>query len=143
MLKQFLTISLFLIFSFGCSEQGQVSLEFRIAEDEPASDLTEMVFEMTGEKFYLHNEVLVDQTDIDTAFVTKQNDRPAVLLILTPEGKNKFEKLTENNIGKRCAMILDGELVSAPRIMATISEGRALLSGNFTEAEAREIAGKL
>jgi len=55
-------------------------------------------------------------------------------------GTRKFEQLTELNIGKRCGVVLNGELVSAPRIMAPIRSGRAIVSSGFTEAEARRVA---
>ena len=143
MLKRYLVITLFLFVLIECLGPNEVTLEFRIAEDEPATGLTEMIFEMTGESFYLHKEVLVDQSNIDTAIVTTQNKRPAILLVLTREGTRKFAELTQRNVGKRCAMILNGELVSAPRIMAPIVEGRAILAGNFTESEANRIAEEL
>ena len=126
-----------------CTSQEKVKLEFRIAEDEPAPGLTEMIFAPSGERFFLHNEVLLTESDIDSAFVIIQNNHPAVKLILTTEGSRKFEELTENYVGKRCGMILNGELVSAPRIMAPIHVGLAIISGVFTKDEANDIAEKL
>jgi preprotein translocase subunit SecD len=140
MSKHLIAAIIFLSILFACSENENVTLEFRIAEDEPAADLTEIVFEPTGEIFYLQNEVLVKQYDVESASVLTQQGRPAVELILTSEGTKKFKELTANNVGKRCAMILNGELLSAPVIRDTISGGRAIITGNFTEAEAETIA---
>jgi preprotein translocase subunit SecD len=141
MLKQFLMIAaLSLIVFFACSEPETITLEFRIAEDESAPGLTEMVFSPTGESFYLHNEVLVNESHVDSAFVVMHSGRPAVELLLTAEGTSKFEELTTNNVGKKCGMILDGELVSAPIIRAPITVGRAIIAGDFTEAEVQRIA---
>ena len=117
-----------------------MTLEFRIAEDEPAPGLTEMEFDPTGESFYLHDEVLVDQSDVDSAVVIMHDGRPAVELLLTSVGTRKFEDLTERNVGKRCGMVLNGQLVSAPRIMTPIRVGRAIVASDFTEAEARRVA---
>jgi len=127
----------------GCSRSEHVTLEFRIAEDELGPGLKEVEFGRTGKRFYLHDEVLVNQTDVDSAFVTMQNDRWAVELMLTAEGSRKFEQLTEVNVGKRCAMFLNGKLVSAPRIMAPIRVGRAIVASDFDEAEARRVARNL
>jgi preprotein translocase subunit SecD len=99
-----------------------------------------MVFEPTGEHFYFHDEVLVNESDVDSAIVIMQNGRPAVELVLTSVGTQKFEELTERNVGKRCGMLLNGQLVSAPRIMTAIRVGRAIVTSDFTEAEARRIA---
>jgi len=117
-----------------------MTLEFRIAEEEPTPGLTELAFPPTGERFYLHDEVLLNQADVDSAVVIIQDGRPAVELIFTSAGTDKFGRLTENNVGNRCAMFLNGELISAPRIMAAIHVGRAIVTGNFTEAEARQVA---
>ncbi len=122
-----------------CSERNDVTLEFRVAEDAPANGLSEMLFAQTGERFYLHDEVLVTQADVDSALVVTQAERSAVKLILTPQGTAKFAELTEQNIGKRCGVVLDGKLVSAPRIMAPILEGRMIVTGDFTESEANRI----
>ena len=140
MLKHLIAAIIFLSILFGCTENGKVALEFRIAEDEPAPNLTEMVFEPTGETFYLHNKVLVNQHDVESAAVVNQQGRPTVELILTSEGAKKFEELTAQNVGKRCAMVLNGKLLSAPTIRDTISGGRAIINGIFTEAEAEDIA---
>jgi len=140
MIKHLITIAIYLSIMLACSENEKVTLEFRIAEDDPAPDLTEMVFEPTGETFYLHNEVPVNQDDVESAAVVMQQGQPAVELILTSRGTKKFEELTAQNVSKRCAMVLNGELLSAPIIRDTISGGRAIISGIFTEAEAEDIA---
>ena len=143
MFHRHFVLSLILFGVFGCSEQNRVTLEFRIAEDEAAPGLTEVVFNPPGVRFYLHDEVLVDESDIDSAFVTVQNGRPAVELLLTSKESRKWEELTERNVGKRCGMILNGKLVSAPRIMTPIRVGRAIVAGDFTESEALRIAHAL
>lgn len=128
---------------YACSENKKAELEFRIAEDSPATNLTEMVFEPTGEIFYLHDEVLINQYDVESSAVVIQQGRPAVEVILTSEGTKKFEELTAQNVGKRCGMILNGKLLSAPLIRDTISGGRAIINGIFTTAEAEKIANGL
>jgi preprotein translocase subunit SecD len=39
--------------------------------------------------------------------------------------------------------VLDGQLYSAPVIRSEISEGKAQITGNFTEAEAKALATKI
>lgn len=143
MFKRLSATIIFLSMFFACSENEKVTLEFRIAEDGPAVDLAEMVFEPTGDIFYLHNEVLVNQHDVESAAVVIQQERPAVELILTTEGAKKFKELTAQNVGKRCAMVLNGKLLSAPIIRDTISGGRAIITGIFTKTEAETIANNL
>jgi len=135
------SIPFLLIFGFfACSKPDQVLLEFRIAEDNPAPGLSEMIYTPTGKNYYLHSEILLTQADVDHAFVIRQEGRPAIELVLKSEGTKKFGELTENNIGKRCGIVMNGQLVSAPRIMAPIHVGQAIIVGHFTNTEARQIA---
>jgi preprotein translocase subunit SecD len=124
----------------GCSDPNRTTLEFRIAEDQPGPGLTEMVLPPQWESLYLHGEVLLDQSDVDSAFAITRERRPAITLVFTAVGARKLAELTEHNVGKRCGMILNGQLVSAPRIMGPIRGGRAVMAGEFSETEARRIA---
>ncbi|MFW5857118.1 MAG: protein translocase subunit SecD, partial [Planctomycetota bacterium] len=56
------------------------------------------------------------------------------------EGGNRFARLTRDNVGRRLAIILDGELRSAPVVREPILNGRCEISGNFSEGEASELA---
>jgi len=64
---------------------------------------------------------------------------PAVNFSLNPTGAKKFEKATAVNIGKQLAIILDGVVMSAPRINATISD-EGIIEGNFSVKEAEDLA---
>jgi preprotein translocase subunit SecD len=140
-MKRPLVLVLLLVGSLGCSgTSSSPTLEFRLAEDEPAEGLTEVTLSWTNETFYVRDEVLLSEADVDSAFVTSRDDMPAVELLLTPAGAQKFHELTEQNVGKRCAMFLNGDLLSAPRIMSAIRGGRAILAGDLTEDEAIEAA---
>ena len=143
MFTNFISIIAFLSILLACSDNEKFTLEFRIAEEKSIADLTEILFEPTGEIFYLHNKVLINQYDIESASVVNQEGRPAVELILTSEGAKKFEELTAQHVGKLCGMVLNGKLLSAPIIRDTISGGRVIISGIFTESEAEDIANGL
>ncbi|MDR1435997.1 MAG: protein translocase subunit SecD [Puniceicoccales bacterium] len=64
-------------------------------------------------------------------------------LEMTAEGAKKFEKTTSANVGKRLAIVLDGRIFSMPLIRSPIGDGRASISGKFTQKEAVELAGVL
>lgn len=65
--------------------------------------------------------------------------KPVVGLQFTPEGSKKFETLTDRNIGKPIAIVLDRNVVSAPIVEQKIS-GNAIIQGQFTVDYARELA---
>ena len=62
---------------------------------------------------------------------------PIVQIIFDEEGGNLFHELTKRNIGKRIAIFVGGELVSAPTVQSEIIGGTAVItgSGNFDEAK--------
>src|SRR5262245_8437250 len=55
-------------------------------------------------------------------------------------GARIFGEVTEQNVGKQLAIILDGNVYSAPRINERIPGGRAVITGQFTVDEARDLA---
>jgi SecD/SecF fusion protein len=59
------------------------------------------------------------------------------------EGANVFGQLTEANVGKRFAIVLDGKVQSAPVIREAIYGGHASITGHFTEEQARNLASVL
>jgi SecD/SecF fusion protein len=66
-----------------------------------------------------------------------------VSLSFSSEGASLFSKLTQENVGRRFAIMLDGNVVSAPRINEPITGGNASITGDFTEAQARNLASVL
>ena len=69
-----------------------------------------------------------------------QNNQPVVSLRFDVSGSRKFANLTANNIGKRFAIVLDGEVISAPVIREAIPGGVGQISGNFTFETANDLA---
>jgi preprotein translocase subunit SecD len=63
-----------------------------------------------------------------------------VAIEFTSAGTRIFGELTEQNVGKRLAIILDGNVYSAPRINERIPSGRAVITGHFTVDDARDLA---
>lgn len=63
-----------------------------------------------------------------------------VTLNFNTRGGRIFEQVTSENVGRRMAIVLDGKVYSAPVIRERIGGGRASISGNFTTAEAQDLA---
>lgn len=77
--------------------------------------------------------------------IDPQKNQPYVSMEFKPSGAKKFEETTGNNIGKRMAVVLDGNVYSAPVIQAKIAGGSAQITlggGNFNSimTEARDLA---
>lgn len=69
-----------------------------------------------------------------------QFGKPKVDMEFTDEGAKKFEEITAKYVGKQIAIVLDGKVMSAPRVIEKISGGRAEITGNFTIDEAKRLA---
>ncbi len=59
------------------------------------------------------------------------------------KGAELFGKVTQNNVGRDLAIVLDGELYSAPVIRSAILDGNAVIEGDFTLSEAYSLANVL
>ncbi len=71
------------------------------------------------------------------------SNEPIVSITFNEEGAKLFESITKENVGEQLAIFLDGTMMSAPRINEAIVGGKAVISGNFTPEEARELVRNL
>ncbi len=67
----------------------------------------------------------------------------AVRLEFNDDGKDLFSKLTTENIGKPLAIFLDKQLLSAPIVNTAITDGVAIITGQFTVQQAKDLALRL
>ena len=66
-----------------------------------------------------------------------------VAMRLDGEGAKMFGDLTAANVGQRLAIMLDGDVQSAPSIRQPIYGGEAIITGRFSDEEARNLASVL
>jgi protein-export membrane protein SecD len=71
------------------------------------------------------------------------SNEPIVSITFNDEGAKLFEEITSQHVGEQLAIFLDGVPISSPRINEAISGGQAVISGNFTPEEARELVQNL
>jgi preprotein translocase subunit SecD len=83
--------------------------------------------------------------DLKDANVTfdQVKSEPGVTIEFTEEGSKKFAELTKRNIGKQLPIVLDGQVVTAPVVQTEITTGPALISGQFTTEQAKQLAIQL
>jgi preprotein translocase subunit SecD len=79
-----------------------------------------------------------DLTDAQPAF--DQNTRPAVNFRFNSSGARTFGDYTAANIGQPFAIVLDGEVISAPTIQSHIAGGSGIITGSFTIEQSTELA---
>jgi len=69
-----------------------------------------------------------------------RTNAPDVVITFDGQGGRKFARVTQENVGKPFAIILDNQVLSAPNINEPILGGTASISGNFTVASANQLA---
>ena len=69
-----------------------------------------------------------------------QENQDVVVITFDQQGGARFAKLTSENVGKQFAIILDGQVISAPVINDPILSGVSEISGNFTAESAQQLS---
>jgi preprotein translocase subunit SecD len=70
----------------------------------------------------------------------QRTNAPVVTIRFNGQGGRRFAKVTQENVNKPFAIILDNSVISAPNINEPILGGTAQISGNFTVESANELA---
>ncbi len=116
-------------------------LNFRLVSDNNEFGTEELISE-DGEKLNVSKRIIMSGENLIDAqpSIQNQNNEPTVSFTLDRLGAQKFGRTTTDNVGKRLAIVLDGEIVSAPNINEPITSGNGMISGNFTFQEATDLA---
>lgn len=69
--------------------------------------------------------------------------QPQVSLEFNDEGTKLFAAITRRNLGRPVAIYLDGVPISIPTVQGEITDGNAIITGNFNAAEAKLLATRL
>lgn len=69
--------------------------------------------------------------------------KPQVQLKFTSEGTRKFADITSRNVNKIVAIVLDNQVIEAPRVNQAILTGDAVISGAFTSESAKALSTSL
>jgi len=125
------------------------ALQFRLVMDSPTADSEQMTVVQPNnspkqpEVLNVQKEVLLDNSIVKNATVVDSGGNPEIDVKLTDDGAKRLAEITQQNIGKRLALVVDGKLYEAPRIATAIMGGEALITGHFTMEEAIDLATKI
>ena len=79
----------------------------------------------------------------DARVVMSEFGQRQIMLEFNATGAKKFGEVTEKNVGRRLAIVLDGTLYSAPVIQQAIFGGNASITGDFSQEEANNVSTAL
>lgn len=91
----------------------------------------------------LDGKVLNDKNLVKAGVAFTQIGQPQVELLFNEEGKKIFGELTKRLIGKQIAIFVGGELLTAPTVQAVITDGRAVITGDYTVKWAQTLANDI
>ena len=120
--------------------QAQVRFEVRLAEEQATAGLREARINGSDRVVYLHNEIIVTNADIEQSHIA-QGTEPARFSIgvqFSAAGAEKMRQATERHVGRPIAILIDGNVVSAPVVRSVVST-EALFTGDYTRQAAERI----
>src|SRR5580765_6805978 len=135
-------------------------LEFKLVDErtDPESALkagpppgTEILYQRRVDKqtkeerkipFLVQKKAYITGRDVSGARVSidQNTSEPYVSVDFNANGARAFSDLTDANVGRRLAIVLDGNIHSAPQIRERIPSGRAQITGGFTSEDATDLA---
>ncbi|MEO0729032.1 MAG: protein translocase subunit SecD, partial [Pseudomonadota bacterium] len=83
-----------------------------------------------------------DLVDAQPAFDQRTNE-PIISFRFNQNGARRFGRWTSQNVGRPFAIVLDGQVLSAPVVREPILGGSGQISGGFTPTDANELAVSL
>lgn len=88
-------------------------------------------------------QILEGSKDIQSASLTVENGENKVALELTDHGKSAFADATRRLQGQQISIWLDDQCLSAPTVNSVITDGRAVIEGDFTAESATDLANTI
>ena len=141
--------------------------EMRLVQDNPSADTEDMVFtnrtpstkHPAREVLHVQKAPFIHQADVALAHVQRYRSpiQPgdnrygprkemvgyAISTKLNDMGREHLADTTQQNIGKRIAIIVDGAIIIVPEIRAAITNGESLILSDYTEQEATSLTEKI
>ena len=118
-------------------------LNFRLVTDnENVFGSDKLIIKDTNEEVSISKRIILSGENLIDAQPRYDNlsNQPIVAFSLDRLGSQRFGQVTTKNIGKRIAIVLDGEVISAPVIQDSITGGNGTISGNFDFQSATDLA---
>lgn len=110
------------------AKRGLLGAKYKIAQGE------------MGESYVITRKPVVGGENLVDAQPSFQDGQAVVSFRFNTLGGKKFGEVTKDNIGEQLAIVLDGEVISAPTIQTAIMGGSGVITGNFTVKSANDLA---
>jgi len=118
----------------GITEPGWAKMKYKEQKDEQGNKLPDRGAEL------VRNRPDMEGDGVKEAFATMDAEGWKVYLNLNGEGSKKFDEIAAVNKGRQLAIIVDGEIISAPVLQTDHFGGTAVISGNFNRESSVQLA---
>jgi len=124
--------------------QMRLVAEGQSATAEPMSMVSKWNDTTNTVTVFVEKAVLIDQKALKSAKVVKDSFGHSLIEItFTKKGAEDFATVTQQQLHKTLAIVIDGHLASTPRIQTPITSGKAQITGNFSQEEATDLANRI
>ena len=121
---------------------ANLTFRFVVQNDEPSFGSEKLLFEDGSEEAIVSKRIIISGENLLDAKpkMDNQSNQTVVQFTLDRVGAKRFGKATTSGVGKRLAIVLDGEIISAPVVRDAIVGGSGIISGDFTFQSATDLA---
>ncbi|MEM6604005.1 MAG: protein translocase subunit SecD, partial [Pseudomonadota bacterium] len=118
-----------------------VNMDASLADKPPAGFVKVPSADDPNLSYVLDEEVLLSGDNlVNASSIRDEYGRPTVSFTFDRKGSSVFARVTSDNVGQLFAIVLDNKVISAPRIQTAILGGSGVITGDFTQQEAANLA---
>lgn len=120
-------------------------LEFRTENPNPPNVKPDANGQVTinADQAYVPTGLTGKQFKKATLNFDQRTNAPQISLQFDAEGTKLFAQITQANIGKTVAIFLDGQPLSTPTVQNVITDGQAVITGQFNVQQAKDLVTRL
>ncbi|HEX4630477.1 MAG TPA: hypothetical protein VH188_05885 [Chthoniobacterales bacterium] len=119
-------------------------MSFRLAFEKERPETTKLQMRSSSEILYVSKIPIISDANIVNATVERGILRPILIVTLTLEGRKRLSETTASNIESRLAIIVDGNLISAPTIRQRIDSNQFTINTDrFSESDLNALAARI
>ncbi len=123
---------------------GQTPVEIRAAASSAVSGWAQMK-SPGGAPLWVAPDIRLTSADIERAEARQLADGPAVAIVLTTDGARKMAALSNAQMNKPIALLLDGQVIWAPVVRSTVEKEAVMTGGpgGLTQAQIQRLLTSL
>lgn len=126
------------------SREGETRIRVEVPDLKNPTELFELIGEPAELEFRIDGETVITGNHVTEAYESYTNENGYVVqLIFDSEGTQIFSEVTSAHQGDTMDIVINDEVYSSPTIEAAISNGKPIITGNFTYESASTLASQI